>query len=1048
MIKGLMKFLLKNYHIATILLLVVFIVGYFCASKLDVMGDPNITFDQIDISVNYPGAQPKEVVDGVALKVENAISEISGIKYYETNVTEGNCDISVYIKDGFDIQKIKDKVEEKINSIDDFPKDVEKPEITIPNSGSGIAYFFIYGDATKRQLRDIALDLKDQLNSLPDIPKVEVEGIGDPEINISVSDDVLRKYNLDINEISNAIERSSLDVSAGDIQTESESFKVSVEGKKLDVEDFLNIPVILKNGTVLRLRKIAQIKNIIPDDDYEYIVNGYPGIGIFVWKLNDVHGNNLKIAQSAITLFEKYKATLPPTLKTVTFNGTDHIKNSLVMLLEHGLLGLFFVLIILWCFMGNRLSSRIALAVPFSLMGTMIVFYIFNISINIISMFGLLMVTGIVVDFGIVVAESFYVRSIKGMDIESAVIEGTEHVFLPLLVALLCNILAFMPILYLNGAMGKLMADIPKAVIITLIISFFQAFIILPVYLRKINVSKVGSERGFIERYTLKINNCFNQGIDSMINKVYKKLLPSLLAWRYTVLAVCMMIIILIFGLINSGIIKYVFLPKGGALQIKSEIQMPYGTPFDTSKIIADKVYKGWLKTVKKFNPDNNPDFYKIMDINVSTRSISAKVFFYHSMEPEFLNRITNYWGKQVGVIPGAEKSTFEIKRNVGMGNPIAVNIYGDDDEKLYAAALSLEDKLETYKGIKNVYISYSFGEDAFVIKLKPLADYLGLTNSQIGSQIRNSFYHKQAVNIQKKDGELSVNISYSEDTSKKSVASLSNMQIETATGKYVPLKSIADITIEPSPSSINRKNGKSTIYVGAGIEPDIANAAEIMGDLKNNFFPVLKSKYNVTFTQEGESKESSTVFASLSMSIPLVLMAMYFILVMIFKSYIQPLLVLITIPLGMIGSFIGLYIIGIPLSILAIFGIVAMSGIVVNNSIVYVNEVNRCMHSGLKFTDSLLESGCRRFRPILFTKLCTFSGLVPLMFVSGTITQLIVPIAVVIAFGVLFTIFVTLLVLPCVIYILNDVRRTIFFVRFSKHALREQVEPAYIERR
>ena len=467
--------------------------------------------------------------------------------------------------------------------------------------------------------------------------------------------------------------------------------------------------------------------------------------------------------------------------------------------------------------------------------------------------------------------------------------------------------------------------------------------------------------------------------------------------------------------------------------------------PFETDKIIAKKLVDGWFKTVEKFNIKNKQDFYKTMLVDVNEGNISAQVFFSDAQNEKFLNKINKYWGEQVGTIPGAEKSTFQIQRNVGMGNQIAVNLYGEDFNSLYKASSSLKQKLERIKGVKNVYTSYSFGKRAFVIKLKPLAEHLGLNVSQIGSQISNAFYHNEAAKIQKANDEVSVNVSYSKNKSAESVDNLSGMMIKISNGELIPLKDVAYIDIESSPRKISRKNGKSTIFVAADVDQSVANAAEIMSGLKKNYLPKLKSTYDVSFTQEGESKETATLFGSLAVAIPLVLIAMYFVLVLIFKSYFQPFVVLITIPLGILGSFLGLYVMGLSFSMLAIFGMVAMSGIVVNNSIVYVNEVNRYLRRGYGLFASVIEAGKARFRPILLTKMCTFSGLFPLMFISGTVTQLIVPIAVVIAFGVLFTIFVTLLVLPCLIFIFNDIKRLSFYIWFLKVKSREEVESAYV---
>ena len=1043
-IKNIIKFLIKNYHIATILLISVFIAGYFASQTLDVAGNPSINLGVVKIKVDYSDAspQPQQVVDGVIIKIENAISDIPGIKYYDSQAYEGEGKVYAYIKDGFNTNKLKDEIKDKVDQIDDFPEDANTPEVSIKKNGNDIVYFFFYGDLPERQLRDLAVKLKDNLKTLPGIPSVYISGVSNPEITVTLSEKELQKYNISIEQISKAIQNNSLNISAGNINAKSESFKISIEGKMEEAKEFLNIPVINKDGVVVKLGQLAKIKNILQYSSHEFLVNGQPGVQIKVQKDNDVHGNNIEIAKIAIKYFNKYRKTLPQNVKTIIFDGSVEIKNSLNMLIEHGLVGLIFILIIIWLFMGSKLSYLIALAVPFSLAGALVVFKIVGMSINIPSMFGLLMVIGVVVDFGIIVAESIYVRRSAGEKPEDSTVNGTAYVFLPLLIALICNILAFIPILYLGGLLGKLLCDIPKAVIITLTISFFQSIIILPIYLRNLNI-ETKNHKVSILNITNKTRSAFNNAL-TFIKEKYGRIIYSILRWRYPIAAFSIFLLILLAALINGGIIKYVLLPSGGSVRIKAEIKVPYGTPFKTEKIIAEKLVKGWRKTADKFNKNNDPDFYKVMFVNVNMGEVNAKVFFNKPQNQTFLNQINKYWGEQVGIIPGADKSTFQVQTSVNMGDEIEVNLYGDNFDNLNKAADSLKNKLGEFKGVRNIYTSYSSGRRTFVIKLKPLANYLGISVDQIGTQIKNAFYHDEAVKIQKSKDNVSVNISYNRHRSKDSVSSLLDMLIKNSTGKPVPLKDVARISIESSPRVITRKDGKSTIIVAAGVNKSIANAAEIMSNLKKDYFPILESKYNVSFSLEGEAKESASAFGSLLIAIPISLLAMYFVLVLIFKSYIQPLPVLITIPLGVLGSFLGLYIMGLSLSMLALFGMVAMSGIVVNNSIVYVNEVNRCLAKGYTLFDAVIESAKKRFRPILLTKMCTFSGLVPLMFVQGTITQLIVPIAVVIAFGVLFTIFVTLLILPCLIYILNDIKRVSIYLWFLKKTTREEVEPSY----
>ena len=1042
MIKHLLTGFMKNHIFANLIVLFILVGGLLAMSSMYRELQPSITDRFIIVSVSYSGTDPQEIEESICLKLENALSGLQGVKRIRTTAYEGSAQARIFPAEGYDIDLLKDEVQADVDSITSFPEGADRPIVRKQKYNPEVCGIVVTGNVPEYQLRETAIRIKEDLLKLPNVSEIDFYGTRDLEIQVEISERKLRKYGLTFDKIKDIIAKNGINISTGTINTKVEEFRIKAVGRKYQAKDYNNIPIITKkDGATVKLGQIAKISDSFDKDQKFSIMSddGKPSVIMIIHRGES--DDSIASSKEVHDYMKQENKKLPPTIRIKTFfDTTTYIDTLLRSFTSNGLIGLLLVVLILWLFLDFKLSLWVALGIPVSLAGAFIVMSFTGMTINFFSLFGLIMVVGIIVDDGIVVGESIYERQVHGDSSVEAAINGTAHVAWPVVAAVLTTIISFIPLLYLTGMMKDFVRPIPIVVISALAFSLIEALIVLPVHLRKLKFASIMSKNRFLGFFS-KLRLQVNKGLDFIIYKVYAFLIKKILLWRYAAVCVGIFIIFIILGLVKGGDIKFRFFPDTESDMLKSDVSLPAGTPIAKTKALAIRYYDAWMEVNKEFKTPAGKQPGEGFYAFVGNNSINFFIPLVATEEREIpYMELADAWEKKVGVIPEVSKSTFK-----GMGGedrPIDLNLYGDNQKILLEAANKLVEKIKTYNGTFDVQTSYEYGKRIFVMTLKPAAYYHKLNLTEIAGQVRDGFSGREALKIQKGKDEIKVNLSYISEHGQNSVKYFKSMKIKTSDGDEIPLDDLVNVKMESAPDSIRRVDGKVAINVYARVNESVGNSKDILADIENNYLPKLAGMYDISSGRSGRARQTNELFDSMMVAVPLALIAIFFILVLIFKSYLQPLVIMVTIPFGVIGAIIGLTIFGLPISLMGIFGTIALAGVVVNDAIVLIDEVNNRLEGGVPFFDAVCDGSKRRVRAILLTTFTTFFGLMPLAFQQSFTAQMLKPMAVTIAFGILFTTLVTLILVPCFFVILNDLRRGFHYIWFLNLPSREEVEP------
>jgi multidrug efflux pump subunit AcrB len=1052
MLKNLIKALINNPVLANILMIFIIIGGIFAANRMIRETFPRISLDVITVSLKYPGADPTEIEESICLKLEEALEGISNVKEITTVSEEGIGAAYIECQDNADIAKIKDEVETQVNSITSFPEGTEKPVIVEETYRQEVLSIALWGKVPERQLKGYARQIEDELLDINGISQVTIQGLKDEELSIEVPEENLRKYKLTFSDIKKQINKNGLNLTVGTIKSNSEYITLKITGRRYEAKDYLNIPIkIKKDGTIIPLGKIATIRDTFNLDKKNLILhNGHPCILISIYKTETEDAINIS---ESVDLYLKNK-DLPPTLHLAKlFDSSRFVSGRLNILKTNGLIGLFLVAIVLWIFLDLRLSFWVAMGIPISVAGGLGIMGIFDCSLNMITMFGLIMILGLIVDDAIVIGESIYTRRLNGESETDSAVNGTAEVTMPVIAAVLTTIIAFLPLFCIRGVMGKFIGQLPIPVVAALIVSLIEGLFILPVHLRHLpEVVPLHKQK----KTTLKakIRIFITTYLDFFINKIYSRFITKALSFRYIIISISICIMFIVFGLYNGGIIKFIFFPKADEDYLMAKVELAPGTPLKYTKLVANHLLTSWKKVENKYRTNSNKKLtasqLSMMGITLGWKSLQKsnileiRIELIPSEERNIhYKRLLTEWEDETGPIPGAISTRFRGTQHGPGGEPIEIRLLGENQKKLYEAATKIADKLNSIDGVFDTQIDYRPGNKEFELSIKPSAYHFGLTLDDIAQQIYTGFYGAKILQIQRGRDEVDVIIRFPEED-KNSVKYFKNMKITTSSGKRIPILMVTNISIKEGESIIKRKNRKRIMDITADIDNTKANAEEVINNLKADFLPIIKNKYNIKYIFEGQRKEKNNTIVDLAIGFPIALFAIYFIIASLFKSYIQPIIIMITIPFGLIGAILGHLILNLPITILSVFGMVALTGIVVNDAIVLIEAFNHRLEEGYTLFSALTNACKRRFRAILLTTLTTFSGLMPLILEKSLQAQFLIPMAVSIAFGVLFSTLVTLIIIPCIIAALNDIRRIIYFSIHFRYPSREMVEPRF----
>ncbi|OIO59647.1 MAG: hypothetical protein COZ46_05065 [Verrucomicrobia bacterium CG_4_10_14_3_um_filter_43_23] len=1032
---------------ANLLLGLIIVWGLISAGKLKVELFPKIKLDYVSVTMEYKGATPEDMEESFCVKVENAIYDLEGIKEITANAYEGSGSVIVEVEDTYDSKKLRDDIKTRVEAITSFPVDAERPQITLLDSSAGqVMKLAVTGPADPRTLLRIADRVRDDLTHVPGITYVKILNDLSDEIVIEVSEITLREYNLTFDDITRAVNHASLDLPGGAIKADTGDTLIRTKSQGYTPEDFSNITIISRtDGTQLKLGDIAKVKVALEEKNIITRSDGNPAVILNIMEIG--RQNALDVAEKVYKFVETPPDYLPKEIKLLPFSdATFYLKSRLDMMIKNGVMSLILVFTILLLFMRPSLSIWITIGIPASFLGTFILMPWLGISINLISLFAFVMVLGVVVDDAIVVGESiFYTFENKGYSVDSA-IEGTLRVSTPVTFSVLTTAVAFIPILMIQGVFGQILRALPLIVIPTLMISLLESKLILPHHLALSRKEKLPA-RGWLKSVTYARAKVA-LWLDFCINKIYEPILGRCLRRPVLVLSIFLAGIILCVGVVKGGWVKLVFFPKVESDFIQVALTMNEGVSAGMTEAQIERI----KSTLKEVDEDlvnelggQSPIKYVISNVGSLALGSGGPNPFPKTSAGDNLGEIlvelvkaeerpggikasevTRRWREKIGEIPGSKYLTFRDSGGPASDIPINIQLMSDDLGELRAAADLLKLKLGEYAGVVDIKDTFSEGKQEVRLNLKESAELLGLTQEDLARQARQAFYGDEIQKFPGRNQDVTVMVRYPKEE-RKSLYNLVNMRLRNSMGEEIPFYEAADIDYTRSSPVIERVNRKRVINVEASVSSELVDIESIKAKLGQEVLPsLLKDYHDVSWRWFGEAKDQEETIQELKQGFLLVLFLMFALMAIPFKSYLQPVVIMTVIPFGIIGAVLGHLLFGFSISQLSLYGMVALTGVVVNDGIVLVDCINNLRAGGKTITEAIQEAGLLRFRPILLTSLTTFFGLMPIILERSLQAQFLIPMAISLGFGVLFATFITLLLVPAV-YLLIETGKAKF---------------------
>ena len=1042
--KNIIRWFILNTVAANLLMVFIIIAGTFTLSRLRMEVFPDITIPIINVSVVYPGASPEDIEESICVKVEEQVQGINGLKRITSSSNEGYGSINIEVENGYDIDEIKDEVKSQVDAITSFPDDAEKPTIRSFDGQPEVITIAVHGHVDEASLLNIAEKVRDEVSELPNITQTRL-GKKPREISIEISENTLQKYGISFDYVANKIRTSSMDVPGGAIETYDGEILIRSKGQAYTGEEFGIIPVLsLADGSTVFLRDIAEILDGFQDVEYDIKFNSEPALLIRVYRTGDQ--NALDIADAVHKYIKKKNPVMPPGVSLTTMKDESVIlRGRIELLTENAYLGLGLVLIVLALFLKPKLAAWVSLGIPISFMGGFWLLPLFDVSINMISLFTFILVLGIVVDDAIVVGENIHIHLKRGLSGVDAALEGAYQVAKPVIFAVLTTMVTFSPMILVEGALGKIWKIIPVVTIVVLFFSLIESLTILPAHLAHMNIDEAKKKNRFSQWWS-DIQMGIHNWLQGFIKNKYTPVLELALKNRGNTVAIAISIFILTVGLVASGFIRFNFFPPLEADIVIAGVEYPEGTPVSLTKVGLDQIEKSAYKlkdSLEVLYPENKIFINMVStagDQPIKTQSargpgnLDATFFGSHLAEcvielapgeerPISTVEISKIWRELTGPIPGVKQVTFDSDLFT-TGAPIEIQLSSVNREDLKAVTNSLKNKLQTYAGVFDIKDSFSAGKDEIKLNLLPEAQNYGITMASLARQVRQAFYGDEVQRVQRGRDEVKVFLRYPKDE-RVSLNNLEQMNVRVGKNVEVPLGQLAQGELSSGYSTITRTDRKRSISITADVDLSEANANEILAKFETeHIVPILLDYPSVNYSFEGEQREQRDTLSSLFKNFALALFVVYVLLAVPFKSYLQPLIIMSAIPFGFTGAVIGHIIMGMNLAVLSIIGIVALSGVVVNDSLVMVDFINRYKRDdGKTSLEAALAAGPRRFRPILLTSITTFVGLFPLLIEKSVQAQFLIPMAISLAYGVLFATLITLILVPTSYLIIEDIK-------------------------
>lgn len=1037
---------------------------------------PEFSRDMITVTVAYPGSPAEDIEKGICLKIEDYVSNIDGINEVTSISREGVGIVRLELHTGADMRKALDEVRDEIGKIT-FPANAEDPIIQESTEKLHVIHVAVAGEADsgieveERTLRELAQDIKDDLTDLPEISRVTVSGVREYEVSVEVDEAALRRYELTLGQVALAIRASSFDLPAGTVKTSAGEMALRVVGQRYLASEYENIPVLyLPDGAVVYVRDVATVRESFEDTDIGGQFNGEPAALVSVFKTGDE--DVIKISEAVHRYIKRKGAEMPEGIHLEAWSDlSELVSGRLNMLLWNGAIGLVLVVLVLWLFLGFRLSFWVAMGIPVSLLGTILVMNLTGHTLNMLSMFALIMALGLIVDDAIVVGENVYSRRQRGELPSLAATEGTRQVILPVIGAVATTWLAFVPLFFIPGIMGKFISQMPSVMILTLAFSLLECIIILPSHLAhsfEAQARIASATSGWrwlkdLRRRAATARRRIDATVQGAIDRGFVPVFRLATRNRYVTIAIFSSVLVLMFGALRGGHIQVTTFPKMEADALQATVVLPAGTPIERTREVARQISKGILEINK--DPDIKTDsgeelverVYSLLGMQINPNGqqgghvadvlvelVVAQNRGQHIRSTDIINK----WRENTGPVHDALSLRFTAFRGGPTEKSLQINVLSDTradplGEDARTAVNRIKAKLATFKGVSDLEDDALPGKTELRISPRREAFAAGVNRFDLAAQLRDAFYGNESIEMQRGRDEVKVMVRYP-DSLRRSVGDIENMRIRTPDGGELPFSEAADVVYRHGDATLRRLNGRRVITIIGDVDEEVGNAEEILGELEREGFfeQISKDMPSIQVDLAGQRQQQAESLESLWRWFPMALLGIYTILAAIFRSYVQPIIVMVAIPFGLIGAVIGHWILGFDLTLLSMFGMVALAGIVVNDSLVLIDLVNVRIRSG-DGVHQAAEAGARgRFRAIILTTITTVVGMSPLLMERSFQAQFLKPMAVSIAFGLMFATMLTLLVVPCLYLIGNDLRRALRWLITGQWVSPEDVLP------
>ena len=1016
---------MTHHTVAANLVMLIFIIGgLIIGTDLKKEVFPEFTSDRIRVSMAYPGASPEEVEQGIILSIEDVVRGLDGVKNVTATAAEGMAFMKIELVMGVNADNVLQDVVNEIDGIQSFPELAEEPIINLEEARHQVVTVMVHGDQEEQVLRDVADRVRDELLQRPGVTLVELGSARPREIAIEVPQRHLRAYGLTLNRIAREIGEAAIELPGGGVKTPGGEVLVRTQERRDFGREFADIPLVsTPDGTTVTVGDLATIRDGFEDIDQEAYFNGQRAIEVKVFRVGKE--TPLSVSDSVHAYLEELRPELPDGIGAAVWEDWAVIyRDRMSLLLKNAFLGLILVLLLLGLFLDLKLAFWVTVGLPTAIIGSFLFIPFTGASINMISLFAFIITLGIIVDDAVVAGEIIYQKREQGLPLLDAAIVGAREIAGPITFAVLTNIAAFLPLFFVPGEVGIIIRQVPSIVVAVFVVSLIESLFVLPAHL-----AHTREPSGFWKTLD-RPRQRFSQVMHAFIRERYQPFLRMAIANRWLTVAVGVALLILAVGMVAGGHVSFSFLPAIDSENITVQATLPYGVPMKQSRRVLDRLLESADAALAQRGGEavlrgiyaqiGAPLAQRELGQSsgsVGSHMVGAQIFLVPADQRDFSGAdFANTWRSAIGSIPGVEALIFRSEVGLTNDTPIDIQLSHRSRGILETAARELAERLSQYAGVLDIDDGVSLGKPQLNFRIKPEARSLGLNATDMAQQVRGAFYGVEALRQQRGRDEVKVMVRLPE-SERQSAFTVEHLILLTGQGGEIPLTEAADIQPGRAYTEIKRHKGHRIVAVTAEVDEQIANANSIIGAVSANELEELQQKYpGLRYSLEGEQELQRESLGILAAGFTLTLLLIYALLAIPFRSYVQPLIVMLGIPFSFIGALIGHLLLGYGLSLISIFGLVALAGVVVNDSLVLIVATNRIYdEQGVPFSEAIVQGATSRFRPIVLTSLTTFFGLAPMIFETALQARFLIPMAISLGFGILFGTAVILVIVPCV---------------------------------